>query len=59
MPCCDDRLAAGKGTLRTLVHYSESPGEILSAMNQSAMIGRTKGGFTTCLVLCARAATRR
>ncbi len=41
------------GTLRTLVHYSESPGEILSAMNQR-MIGRTKGGFTTCLVLCAR-----
>ena len=42
------------GTLRTLVHYSQSPGEILSAMNQR-MIGRTKGGFTTCLVLCARA----
>jgi hypothetical protein len=41
------------GVLRTLAYYSESPGEILSAMNQR-MIGRTKGGFTTCLVLCAR-----
>lgn len=38
------------GTLRTLVDYSQSPGEILSAMNQR-MIGRTKGGFTTCLIL--------
>lgn len=38
------------GTLCTLVDYSQSPGEILSAMNQR-MIGRTKGGFTTCLIL--------
>jgi len=38
------------GTLRTLVDYSQSPGEILSAMNHR-MIGRTKGGFTTCLIL--------
>jgi len=38
------------GTLRTLVHYTESPGEILAAMNQR-MFGRSQGGFTTCLAL--------
>jgi hypothetical protein len=38
------------GTLRTLVHYTSAPGEILAAMNQR-MIGRTGGGFTTCLVV--------
>ncbi len=38
------------GTLRTLAHYTQSPGEILAAMNQR-MIGRNNGGFTTCLVL--------
>jgi serine phosphatase RsbU (regulator of sigma subunit) len=37
-------------TLRTLAHYTQSPGEILAAMNQR-MIGRNNGGFTTCLVL--------
>src|SRR6202041_837727 len=42
------------GTLRTLAHYSQSPGEILSAMNQ-LMLGRSRGGFTTCLVLLAAA----
>jgi serine phosphatase RsbU (regulator of sigma subunit) len=40
------------GTLRTLVHYTESPAEILSAMNQR-MLARSRGGFTTCLVLRA------
>jgi len=40
------------GTLRTLAHYSESPAEILAAMNQR-MLGRSRGGFTTCLVLVA------
>ncbi len=40
------------GTLRTLAHYSQSPGEILAAMNQR-MLGRSRGGFTTCLVLVA------
>lgn len=40
------------GTLRTLAHYTHSPGEILAAMNQR-MAGRQKGGFTTCLVLRA------
>jgi len=40
------------GTVRTLAHYTQSPAEILSAMNQR-MIGRTQGGFTTCLVLRA------
>jgi serine phosphatase RsbU (regulator of sigma subunit) len=38
------------GTLRTLAHYTQSPGEILRAMNQR-MLARSSGGFTTCLVL--------
>ncbi len=38
------------GTVRTLAHYTGSPGEILTAMNQR-MLGRSKDGFTTCLVL--------
>jgi serine phosphatase RsbU (regulator of sigma subunit) len=38
------------GTFRTLVHYTQSPGEILAAMNQR-MRGRSDGGFTTCLVI--------
>ena len=38
------------GTFRTLVHYTQSPGEILAAMNQR-MLGRSDGGFTTCLVI--------
>ena len=40
------------GTFRTLAHYTHCPGEILSAMNHR-MIGRSRGGFTTCLVLRA------
>ncbi|MDE3149203.1 MAG: SpoIIE family protein phosphatase [Acidobacteriota bacterium] len=40
------------GTVRTLAHYTQSPGEILSAMNQR-MMGRGNGGFTTCLVVRA------
>jgi hypothetical protein len=40
------------GTFRTLVHYTQSPGEILAAMNQR-MLARSNGGFTTCLVLRA------
>jgi len=38
------------GTFRTLAHYTQSPGEILRAMNQR-MMARSSGGFTTCLVL--------
>ena len=38
------------GTLRTLAHYTESPGEMLAAMNER-MLGRSHGGFTTCLAL--------
>jgi len=38
------------GTFRTLAHYTQSPGEILDAMNQR-MLARSQGGFTTCLVL--------
>jgi Stage II sporulation protein E (SpoIIE) len=38
------------GTVRTLAHYTESPGEILAAMNYR-MMNRSNGGFTTCLVV--------
>ena len=38
------------GTLRTLAHFTHSPGEILAAMNYR-MLARSHGGFTTCLVL--------
>lgn len=38
------------GTVRTLAHYTQSPGEILAAMNQR-MLARSGGGFTTCLIL--------
>ena len=38
------------GTVRTLAHYTQSPGEILAAMNQR-MLARSQGGFTTCLVI--------
>lgn len=40
------------GTVRTLAHYMQSPGDILAAMNQR-MLARSSGGFTTCLVLRA------
>ena len=43
------------GTLRTLAHYTNHPGEILAAMNQR-MLARSSGGFTTCLVLRSDAA---
>jgi serine phosphatase RsbU (regulator of sigma subunit) len=36
------------------VHFTQSPGEILAAMNHR-MLGRSQGGFTTCLVLRAEA----
>ncbi|HVZ84164.1 MAG TPA: PP2C family protein-serine/threonine phosphatase [Terracidiphilus sp.] len=42
------------GTMRTLAHYTQSPREILAAMNQR-MLARSRGGFTTCLVLRADA----
>jgi serine phosphatase RsbU (regulator of sigma subunit) len=38
------------GTVRTLAHYTQRPGEILAAMNQR-MLQRSGDGFTTCLVL--------
>ena len=40
------------GTIRTLAHYTASPGEILAAMNRRMLV-RSKDGFTTCLVLRA------
>lgn len=42
------------GTLRTLAQQTVRPGEILAAMNR-LMLGRSDGGFTTCLVLHAGA----
>ena len=42
------------GTFRTLAHYTQSPAEILRAMNQR-MLARSLGGFTTCLVVRADA----
>jgi hypothetical protein len=45
------------GTFRTLAHYTQSPSEILAAMNQR-MLARSSGGFTTCLVLTVSAAGR-
>lgn len=38
------------GTFRTLAHYTQSPAEILKAMNQR-MLARTSGGFVTCLMV--------
>ena len=38
------------GTVRTLAHYTQKPGEILASVNER-MWGRSQGGFTTCLVL--------
>jgi serine phosphatase RsbU (regulator of sigma subunit) len=38
------------GTFRTLAHYTQSPAEVLSAMNER-MLARSAGGFTTCLAL--------
>lgn len=40
------------GAFRTLAHFTESPGEILAAMNRRMLV-RSKDGFTTCLVLRA------
>jgi hypothetical protein len=42
------------GTVRTLAHYTQSPREILAAMN-TRMLARSSGGFTTCLVVRADA----
>jgi len=42
------------GTLRTLVEYTMSPVEILDSMNRR-LIGRTDGGFATCVVLHVQA----
>lgn len=42
------------GTVRTLAHYTQSPCEILVAMNQR-MLTRSSGGFTTCLAMRAEA----
>ena len=38
------------GMVRMLARSTQSPAEILGALNQN-MIGRTSGGFTTCLIL--------
>ena len=41
------------GAFNTLIQYTESPAEILAAMN-TRMLARSHGGFTTCLVLRAQ-----
>jgi hypothetical protein len=38
------------GTVRTLAQFTEEPSEILRGLNQRLM-GRSEGGFTTCVVL--------
>jgi hypothetical protein len=38
------------GTVRTTARYTQSPAEILTAMNQG-VLGRSSGGFTTAMVL--------
>ncbi len=38
------------GTLRTLVDYTQEPGEILRGLNRR-LIGRTQGGFATCVAM--------
>ncbi len=38
------------GTVRTLVHFTQNPGEILGAMNQR-MLARTRGDLTTRFVM--------
>ncbi len=38
------------GTVRTLAQYTQQPAEILRGLNQRLM-GRSEGGFTTCVVL--------
>jgi serine phosphatase RsbU (regulator of sigma subunit) len=40
------------GTVRTLAGYTRKPAEILTALNE-LMLARSRGGFTTCLVLRA------
>lgn len=42
------------GTLRTLADYTQSPAQILSGLNRR-LIGRTDGGFATCLIACVAA----
>jgi serine phosphatase RsbU (regulator of sigma subunit) len=37
------------GTLRTLAEYTQSPEQILSGLNRR-LIGRTDGGFATCVI---------
>jgi hypothetical protein len=39
------------GTVRTLAHYTQSPAEILGAMNLRMIARSHDGGFTTCLIL--------
>ena len=38
------------GTLRTLVDFTQEPGEILQGLNRR-LIGRTQGGFATCVAM--------
>lgn len=42
------------GTLRTLADYTQSPAQILRGLNRR-LIGRTDGGFATCLIAHVKA----
>jgi hypothetical protein len=41
------------GTLHTLAEITNRPGELLAGLNRR-MMGRSGGGFTTCLLFCAK-----
>ena len=41
------------GTLHTLAEITNRPGELLAGLNRR-MMGRSAGGFTTCLLFCAK-----
>jgi len=45
------------GTLRTLADFTDDPGEILRGLNQR-LLGRTQGGFTTCVAIRIEATGR-
>ncbi len=42
------------GTIRTLAETTNKPSEILAGLNRR-LLGRTRGGFATCLALCIEA----
>ena len=45
------------GTLRTLADFTDDPAEIVRGLNQR-LLGRTRGGFTTCIAMRMEASGR-